>query len=190
MLEPAFNKDPAPVRLPLSRSSPHRAAAHNHPPKPVQGRYKDPLSVRAILFICLTWSLLASCHGSASNASDAATDAETSTAEASLPTVEVDRKAYPRVVNTTGPEGALFYAGWGEGCHLAKTARPEQIPDLNATEPTACPSALRDPAWNRCEGGVIFSSADGKKCLCATAATGGKKPVAMEVPCPGTAPLP
>jgi hypothetical protein len=112
-------------------------------------------------------------------------DADASTVEASLPLVEVDRKAYPRVVNPAGPEGALFYSGWGEGCHLAKTARPEQIPDLNTTEPTACPPALRDPAWNRCEGGVIFASGDGKKCLCATAATGGRKPSAVDVPCPG-----
>jgi hypothetical protein len=154
---------------------------HNHPPEPVQGRYKYPLPVRAIPFTLLLL-LFASCHGKAVGSGQ---DVEGAAPEASLPTVDVDRKAYPRVLNPVGPEGALFYAGWGEGCHLAKTARPEQIPDLNATEPTSCPSLLRDPAWNRCEGGAMFASADGKKCLCAT---GGAKPAALEVPCPGSQP--
>jgi len=95
--------------------------------------------------------------------------------------VTVDRKAFPKVLNPPGPEGALFYAGSGEGCHRAKTPRPEQVPDLRGLEAIPCPDALRDPAWNRCVDGVLFASADGKKCLCVT---GGPNGVGVEVPCP------
>ena len=95
--------------------------------------------------------------------------------------VTVDRKAFPRVLNPPGPEGTLFYAGSGDGCHRAKTPRPEQVPDLAGLEAVACPDALRDPAWNRCVGGVLFASQDSKKCLCAT---GGPNALGVEVPCP------
>jgi hypothetical protein len=102
-------------------------------------------------------------------------------AQADAPHVTVDRKAYPRVLNPPGPEGTLFFAGSGEGCHRAKAPRPEQVPDLNASDPAACPDALRDPAWNRCAGGTMFANNDAKKCLCVT---GGAAPQATEVPCP------
>jgi hypothetical protein len=97
------------------------------------------------------------------------------------PSLTVDRRAYPRLLNPAGPDGTIFFTGWGEGCHYAKAPRPELVPDLNAAEVAACPAALRDPAWNRCSGGALFASQDGKKCLCAT---GGPSPRAVEVACP------
>jgi len=117
-------------------------------------------------------------HGAPGVSGDGGVDAQ-----ADAPHVTVDRKAYPRVLNPPGPEGTLFFAGSGEGCHRTKAPHPEQVPDLNAAELTSCPDALRDPAWNRCPEGTMFASGDAKKCLCVT---GGAVPRASEVPCPET----
>ena len=120
------------------------------------------------------------CHRGSGSGSSAG-DGGASDAQADAPHVNVDRKAYPRVLNPPGPEGTIFFAGSGEGCHRTKAPHPEQVPDLNAAELSPCPDALRDPAWNRCAGGSMFASSDAKKCLCVT---GGAAPQATEVPCP------
>jgi hypothetical protein len=120
--------------------------------------------------------LLSGCHHG--SASPGPGDAQ---AEAAGPAVTVDRKAYPKLLNPPGPEGTLFFAGSGEGCHRMKVPHPEQVPDLNASEPAACPDALRDPAWNACAGGAMFGSTDGQKCLCVT---GAPTPRATPVGCP------
>jgi len=120
-------------------------------------------------------------HGSSGAAGIADAQADARGDASTVPALTVDRKTYPRVQNPTGPDGTLFFTGSGEGCHIAKAPHPEQVPDLNAAETVPCPDALRDPAWNACAGGTMFSSMDQKKCLCAS---GGSAPQATVVPCP------
>ncbi len=133
--------------------------------------------VRVVLAPVVLVAATSACHPPASAAlTDAQADAHNDAA-----TITVDRKAYPRILNPAGPDSTLFFAGSGEGCHKAKVPHPEQIPDLGSAEAVPCPDILRDPAWNRCVGGSLFSSSDQKKCLCVT---GDPAPRALEVPCP------
>jgi hypothetical protein len=147
------------------------------------GCYSRPVPAARSSFALAALLALAApsgCHHGSLNATDAG-DGGAVDAQGDAPHVNVDRKLYSRVLNPPGPEGTLFFAGSGEGCHRAKAPHPEQVPDLNAAELAPCPDALRDPAWNRCPEGTMFATVDLKKCLCVT---GGATPQANEVPCP------